>query len=671
MTVDVQLARDQFVSTQSAFTLEWLVTNGLGGFASGTIAQANTRRYHGLLVAALKPPGCRVLTLSKLGVALEYRGRRYELDSNEFADGTLAPRGFERLCHFGLEHGLPLWRYALEDALLEQRIWMLHERNVTCIEFAMVRAAERVQLELLPLCTYRDYHSHTRGGWSLEVAAEPDACRILAFAGAVPYRLSLAGGRFTYDPDWYWRFHHRLEAERRLDADEDLFRPGRFRLALDPGAKAMFVVSAEARPATGLGDSHREELRRRRTLPVGEPELPRWVHRLQLAAEAFLVQRVSDAGEPGRTIIAGYPWFGDWGRDTMIALPGLTLATGKASVAAEILRTFARYIDQGMLPNRFPDRGEPAEYNTVDAALWYLHALACYVDETNDVVLLRELFPALKEIMEWYERGTRFGIGADSSDGLLFAGMPGTQLTWMDAKVDEWVVTPRIGKPVEINALWHFALTQMTHWSELVGERQAAEKYRHSADAVARVFRDRFWYAEGGHLFDVIDTPEGGFDASLRPNQIFAVSLGRNLLTSPQARAVVDSCAHELFTPVGLRSLSQADARYAARYEGNPQTRDRAYHQGTVWSWLLGPFALAHYRAYGNPEHALELLAGIGPHLDQACLGSVSEIFDGSPPHHPRGCIAQAWSVGEVLRAWRALSRARITAPREASDAGP
>ena len=543
---------------------------------------------------------------------------------------------------------------------------MPHGRNVTCVEFSLVRAAEPMRLELLPLCTYRDYHAHSRGGWSLDVAAEPDACRILAFPGATPYRLSLAGGQFTYDPDWYWRFHHRLEAERGLDADEDLFRPGRFRLALDPGAKAVFVVAVEPNPTSGVDDSHRGELRRRRALLARRP-LPRWVQRLQLAADTFLVQRVSHAGEPGRTVIAGYPWFGDWGRDTMIALPGLTLATGRASVAAEILRTFARYIDQGMLPNRFPDRGEPAEYNSVDAALWYFHALACYLDETSDMAMLRELFPALEEIIDWYERGTRFGIGVDSSDGLLLAGVPGTQLTWMDAMVGERVVTPRIGKPVEINALWHYALSQMTHWSTAAGEPQSAAKYTHAANAVAHAFRDRFWYAEGGYLFDVIDTPDGAADASLRPNQIFAVSLGTNLLTADQAQAVVESCAHELFTPVGLRSLAPGDVRYAACYDGNQEARDSAYHQGTVWSWLLGPFALAHHHAFGDAQRAIELLAGIGPHLDETCLGSISEIFDGSPPHSPRGCIAQAWSVAEVLRAWHTLSRTGITRVAEGS----
>jgi predicted glycogen debranching enzyme len=347
----------------------------------------------------------------------------------------------------------------------------------------------------------------------------------------------------------------------------------------------------------------------------------------------------------------------------MIALPGLTLATGRASVAAEILRTFARHIDRGMLPNRFPDQGEPAEYNSVDAALWYFHALACYLDETDDIDLLRELFPALKEIIDWHERGTRFGIRVDPVDGLLRAGLPGASLTWMDAKVGDWVVTPRIGKPVEINALWHFALIQMTHWSRAVGEPQTAGRYGQAAEAAARAFRERFWNEEGRYLFDVIDTPEGGgVDPSLRPNQIFAVSLDSNLLTSTQARAVVESCARELFTPVGLRSLASGDARYVARYEGSPQARDGAYHQGTVWSWLLGPFALAHYRVFESAERALELLSGIAAHLDELCLGSVSEIFDGASPHHPRGCFAQAWSVGEVLRAWHALSRARASA---------
>jgi len=669
VSVDVRLTRGQFASAQSSLTLEWLLTNGLGGFASGTVAQVNTRRYHGLLVAALHPPGGRVLMLSKLAVTLEYRGRRIELDSNEFSDKTLSPRGFEHLHDFTLECGLPVWRYASEDALLEQRIWMPQGRNVTCVQFSLVYAAHGATLELLPLCAYRDYHSHARGGGSVEVVAAPDACQILAFAGATPYRLSLPGGQFLHDFDWYWHFHHRLEAERGLDADEDLFRPGRFRLSLDPGAKAVFIVSADTLPTGALTDSHRGELRRRRALLSQASPSPHWIHRLRLAADAFLVRRAAAAG-PGHTIIAGYHWFGDWGRDTMIALPGLTLATGRASLAAEILRTFARYVDRGMLPNRFPDEGERAEYNSVDAALWYFHAIACYLEETGDTGLLRELFPALKDIIHWYENGTRFGIGVDPSDGMLRAGVSGAQLTWMDAKVGDWVVTPRIGKPVEVNALWHFALTRMAHWSEAVGERQGADHYARAAEAVASVFGARFWHAEKGYLCDVIDTPEGTVDASLRPNQLFAVSLGTQLLPPAQARAVVEACARELMTPVGLRSLAANDARYASRYRGDSQTRDAAYHQGTVWAWLLGPFALAHYRAFGDVERALEFLCGLAPQLDTTCLGFVGEIFDGSPPHDPRGCVAQAWSVGEVLRAWHQLARARGSAQRRPPGSG-
>jgi predicted glycogen debranching enzyme len=398
------------------------------------------------------------------------------------------------------------------------------------------------------------------------------------------------------------------------------------------------------------------------------------VRRLTLAADQFIVRRSgSDRAPAGTTVTAGYPWFSDWGRDTMIALPGLALATGRTKDAAAILRTFAKHVSDGMLPNRFPDGGETPEYNTVDATLWYFHAIAAYLEVSGDQTLLRDLYPVVRDIVDWHRRGTRYGIRVDPQDGLLFAGEPGVQLTWMDAKSGDWVVTPRIGKPVEVNALWHYALAQLAVWARTLKDGRAAAGYAAAAGRVAASFTQRYWYRAGGYLYDVIDGPGDLIDGdgrradpSLRPNQIFAVSLGTNLLEAERARAVVDVCGRELLTPVGLRSLAPSDPRYASRYVGDPQQRDAVYHQGTVWTWLLGPYALAHHKVYGDTVHALALLEGLAPHLDEACIGSISEIMDGDPPHAPRGCFAQAWSVAETLRAYHSLrpQRARSAVTR-------
>jgi predicted glycogen debranching enzyme len=611
--------------------------------------------------------------VAKVEVLARYKAQQYELGCNEFADGTIAPRGFELLSSFDDDDGVPVWTYACADALLEQRVWMAHGRNTTYVTFKLREAGEALDLELRPLCTYRDYHAHARGGWTLEVANEERGCRVTAFSGARPYRVLIDRGDFHSEPDWYWNFRHRAEAERGLDAEEDLFRPGTFRARLQPGEQVTLIATAEPEfeaPSVALD---RDQKRRRALLRATPAGSPRWIQRLTLAADQFIVSRASRSGEvQGTTVIAGYPWFSDWGRDTMIALPGLALATGRHAEAAAILRTFAGHVSQGMLPNRFPDGGENAEYNTVDATLWFFHAVSAYLAATEDRALLREVYPTLCDIIAWHRRGTRYGIHVDPRDGLLYAGEPGVQLTWMDAKVGDWVVTPRIGKAVEINALWHYALSRLASWAKVLKDRPAAADYHTAAEQVAACFADTFWYPAGGYLYDVVDSPEGAMeqgrrvDTSLRPNQIFAVSLGSDLLDSARARAVVDICARELLTPVGLRSLAPGDPHYAARYIGDPRARDGAYHQGTVWSWLLCNFALAHHRVYGNADHALALLAGLASHLDEACIGSISEIMDGNPPHHPRGCFAQAWSVSETLRAFHALTaeRARMKATR-------
>jgi predicted glycogen debranching enzyme len=665
------LPRSDFVDLESALAREWLVTNGLGSFACGTVAQANTRRYHGLLVAALAPPAERTLMVAKLDATANYRECPYALACNEYADGTIAPQGFGFLCAFHLEDGIPVWTYALADARLEERIWMAHGRNTTYVSFTLRHATAALDLSLLPLCTYRDYHAHTQGGWELNVAAEARGCRISASASAHAYRLLIDRGRFLAGADWYWHFRHRVEAARGLDALEDLFRPGTFHARLAPNETVTWIATAESEAPTPAQPALAEEMSRRQALVTNvNASAPTWIRELTLAADQFVVTRAAaDSTAPGTSIIAGYPWFGDWGRDTMIALPGLTLATQRHAEAAAILRTFAAFASDGMLPNRLPERGEAPEYNTVDATLWYFHAVNAYLEASGDQELLRELFPVLLDSVEWHRRGTRFGIKVDPEDGLLRAGEPGVQLTWMDAKVGNRVVTPRIGKPVEVNALWHFALASMARWAQTLREQQLAKQFERAAAQVARNFARAFWCEARAYLYDVVEAEQGALDArgrfvdaSLRPNQIFAVSLGTKLLDARRARAVVDVCARELLTPVGLRTLAASDAQYVGVYQGGPDERAAAYHQGTVWAWLLGPFALAHHRVYQDASHALSLLAGLAPHLGEGCLGSIGEIFDGNAPHTPRGCFAQAWSVAQTLSAWHALTR-RAAAP--------
>ena len=665
----IALGRADCGRFESAVEKEWLVTNGLGGFGAGTVSGANTRRYHGLLVAALRPPLERTVLVAKIDAVAEYNDKPYPLFVNEFADGTIDPHGYRHLETFHLEGLIPVWVYALADARLEQRVWMAYGHNITYITYTLTRTANPLSLRLTPLCTYRDYHSHRHGDWHLAYDPVTGGFEVKAFDGARPYRVVADRGEFCPTGDWYFNFKHRLESYRRLDDTEDLFAPGHFNVILNPGETLTVVCSAEiAETQVGLEALQQERQRQAALLADTSVDEPAWISHLALAADQFIVQRAhgdespSSGTEEMKTVIAGYPWFGDWGRDTMIALPGLTLSTKRPEVAASILRTFAGHVSQGMLPNRFPDTGEPPEYNTVDATLWYFHAIHQHLLHTGDITLARELYPTLADIIDWHRRGTRYNIHVDPTDGLLFAGEPGVQLTWMDAKVGNWVVTPRIGKPVEVNALWHNALRVMADLSERLRKLKAAKQYREQADLMANIFRKRFWFEAGRYLYDVIDGPEGApgpngkrYDRSIRPNQIFAVSLPFSLLSDTQAQAVVDICARHLLTSHGLRSLADEDPAYTGHYGGGSLQRDGAYHQDTVWGWILGPFVAAHYRVYGDVTLAQSFLSGLEYHLSDACLGSISEIFDGDPPHTARGCFAQGWSVSEVLRAWREL----------------
>jgi predicted glycogen debranching enzyme len=633
------------------------MTNGIGGYACGTVALANTRRYHGFLMASLKPPVQRTLLVAKMDLSVEYQGRKTDLSANEFADGTISPQGFVHLESFALLDGIPTWRYAVADALVEQQIFMAQGLNTSYLRLELIRSSAPLRVMLKPFVTYRDYHGLTPGAKDFQVDADARGCRIQAFAGAKAYRLSLNDGTFAAAPEWYWNFWHREEAQRGMDAAEDLFFPGTFSATLSLKLPIFFIASAE--PATpAAGADVLEAIRgASKALSTALPKnAPAWIRTLAHASDQFIVRRGA-AGTASLSIIAGYPWFADWGRDTMISLPGLATALGRYDVAANILKTYAQFVDRGMLPNRFPDSGEAPEYNTVDATLWMFHALDDYLQARRDPELLGELFPILVGIIHAHVHGTRYGIHVDAKDGLLFAGESGTQLTWMDAKHGDQVFTPRAGKAVEINALWLNALDVMVRLAGRV--RELSEK-RFCEQILARASANfgRFWNEERACLYDVIDV-EGtdARDDRVRPNQILAISLPYCALPAAQMRAVVERCGRELLTSYGLRSLSPSGPGYAGHYAGNPYQRDAAYHMGTAWSWLLGPFARAHFRAFGDARLAQSLLEPIAEHVNSACMGTVSEIFDGDAPHTARGCFAQAWSVAEILRAWIYLER--------------
>ncbi|MCA9948635.1 MAG: glycogen debranching enzyme family protein [Anaerolineales bacterium] len=643
---------------------EWLVTNGIGGFASGTIANMLTRRYHGLLMAALQPPLGRTLLLAKLDETAEYdgiyprSGHYYPLFVNRWSNDIeiVEPNGNDHINRFHLEGTTPVWTFACGNALLEKRIWMQPGANSTYIQYQLTRATGPMLLQAKAFANYRDYHQTTMiNNWQPEIYPVERGIRLRMFDGAVPFYLFSDRAELEPQFEWYEDFLLAQEEYRgQNDIADDHIYAAHMRVVLQPGESVTLLATTE-RDANL--DGHAAYAERQayeaqllaRVKSLHAVALTKPLKQLVLAADQFIVKRPTATDTNGRSIIAGYPWFGDWGRDTMIALPGLTLSTGRPEVAATVLRTFAQFVDQGMLPNRFPDQGEVPEYNTVDATLWYFEAIRQYYDATSDNELVRELYPILADIIAWHIKGTRYNIHMDN-DGLIYAGEEGVQLTWMDAKVDGWVVTPRIGKPVEVNALWYNALCIMVDFATQFGFD--TDPYLELVEKV-QVGYGRYWNAEMGYCFDVLDCPDDDDDLSLRPNQIFAVSLQYSPLTPEQQRSVVDACSRLLVTAHGLRSLSPQDSAYIGHYGGDQLTRDEAYHQGTVWSWLIGPFVRAHLRVYGDLKQARTYLTPLIQHLTDHGVGSISEIFDGDPPFTPRGCTAQAWSVAEVLRAWQ------------------
>lgn len=640
---DQNICRD-FAGSSSR---EWLETNGIGGFASGTIAGANTRRYHGLLTAALRPPLGRMTMLAKLEETLEIDGEGFDLSSNQFP-GVVSPTGYQLLNEFRLDP-FPVWVYDVGGVILEKRVFMVHRSNSTVLRWRIADSgARQVRLIAKPLVSFVDYHS---------LRKESDLVRFVHSVSNGEIVLSplesedslrfLHNGFEVVDTGyWYRNFEYLIEQERGFDFTEDLFQPFEIRFDLAEGPAAALVT-------TDLGTVfdpeafEAAEIKRRRSLIRKSRVRTEFGKQLVLAADQFIVSRGS-----GHTVIAGYPWFSDWGRDTMIALPGLALATGRHEIAKNILLEFSNHISEGMLPNRFPDAGEEAEYNTVDATLWYFEAVRAFVEKTRNLKFVRKhLYEKLADILVWHLQGTRYHIHVDT-DGLLFAGTPDVQLTWMDAKIGAHVITPRTGKAVEIQALWYNALLTMAGLASEFGDTKDEARYRAMADLCKLSFNGAFWNESQECLYDVVEN--GSRDASVRPNQILAVSLKHSMLESERAAKVLECVEDRLLTPVGLRSLASDDQSYCPIYRGSPHDRDSAYHQGTVWAWLIGPFVDAYRTVHGDTpatrEHIKALLSGFEKHLSEAGIGQISEIFDGDAPHLPRGCFAQAWSVAEVLR---------------------
>jgi predicted glycogen debranching enzyme len=645
---------------------EWLVTNGIGGYASASVAGLSTRKYHGLLVAALPNPLGRTVMLHHLAESVSVAGSPAVPLTGEESGGRRSAWPFiEHLRDFRLEAGLPVWHYEIAGCVLERRVLMPHRQNTTVVLWQLLHGDAPVTLQLRPAVHFR-HHEHDvslplQPGYRIEIGAQLH--EVSCTGGPAALRLWLSpGADFSHQEQQLARLRYRVDEDRGFSAEGGLWLPGVFTLPLRRGETAALVASTEA-PETMLALSPHEAIaaeheRRSRLLRMAPPQAREGVNaELVLAADQFLVTppgrrrdaaRAAAEGDEVRSVIAGYHWFTDWGRDTMISLEGLTLATGRTREAASILLTFSHYVRDGLVPNMFPDGSNEGLYHTADATLWFFHAVDRYLAATDDIVLLERLMPTLVDIAQHHLRGTRFGIGVDPADALMRQGAEGYQLTWMDAKCDGWVVTPRQGKAVEINALWHNAMCVLEACARRLGDARAADAWLDEAARMRASFNRRFWWDEGGHLLDLVDGPDGD-SRECRPNQLMAISLPHPVLDPARWGSVLRVVEERLVTPMGLRTLAPGSAHYAPRYFGNLRQRDAAYHQGTVWAWLIGPWIDAWQKQHPG-ESTRRWLQPLLTHLDDFGIGSIAEIFDAEPPYHPRGCIAQAWSVAEVLR---------------------
>jgi len=645
----IEFGSDLLTDFEAVSQREWLETNGIGGYAASSLCGANQRRYHGLLVASTRPPLGRMVLLSKFEEAVTIDGATFEISCNQYP-GVIAPKGYQFLKHFEL-NPFPVWTFEIDGIEIKRSVFMIHGENTTVCRWSVdkrsIPARPDYKLELKPLLAFRDHHHlrHEDAVFDKDYAVSPNLVSVSPLSQMPILYFSHNATDITSQGYWYRNFEYGLEKERGFDYHEDLFQP--FSMTFDLRHEALVIVSTEPKEIKSVDDLEKSELSRRGFLVGHAGAKDDLTSQLLLASDQFIVSR----GD-GKTVIAGYPWFSDWGRDTMIALNGLTISANRPDIARSILGEFSMHISYGMLPNRFPDLGETPEYNTVDATLWFFEAIRAYAEKTGDLAFVRdELYEKLVNIIEWHIHGTRYGIHVDT-DGLLFAGEIGTQLTWMDAKVGDRVITPRMGKPVEIQALWYNALRIMESFAKNFGDGNGVKLYSPMADMANSSFNGQFWNEDEECLFDVVNGDTK--DASVRPNQILAVSLPHTMLPVDRAGKVVEKVEAELLTPVGLRSLSPKDPAYCPIYIGAPQVRDAAYHQGTVWAWLIGPFVDAYRRVHRDSsdtnKRMEQLIDGFSAALVQAGVGQVSEIFDGDAPHHPRGCPAQAWSVAELLR---------------------
>jgi predicted glycogen debranching enzyme len=648
----INFGREVCGNLEAGLEREWLETNGIGGFACSTVPGINTRRYHGLLTASLHPPVARYVLLSKVEETVFLNGARFDLSANLYP-GTVHPDGHLYLQSFRLDP-FPIFTWEIGGIQIEKRVFMVHGENTVVIEYALPGAGD-CTLEVRPLIAFRDYHSttHANSGLNGDLAFSEGSVSVEPYEGLPRLYFGHNARWVGREGSWYYNFDYPRERERGLDATEDLFQPLVLQFDLGEGRNAVVIAATQSRDARMAEILREREIARRWALREAAATDDPLVKDLTAAADQFIVTRHAEGtARKLHSVIAGYPWFADWGRDTMIALPGLTLTTKRFSIARDILLAFAGATDRGMCPNRFPDFGEAPEYNTVDASLWFFEAVRKYVEYTDDYAFVKKnLYGTLKSIIDWHLVGTRYGIRS-GPDGLISAGGPDTQLTWMDAKVGDFVATPRNGKPVEIQALWYNALRFTESLAQLFEDAEEETLLSGVAARTRESFNAAFWNEAEGCLYDLAATGGAPPDASVRPNQVIALSLGYTMVPPDRARYILDAVERELLTSVGLRTLSPRDSHYIGRYRGGPVERDSAYHQGTVWPWLLGPFITAYVRTHGSAgrERAGSWLEAFRD-LTTAGLGTIGEIFDGDAPHFPRGCFAQAWSVAELLRA--------------------
>ncbi len=643
------ISKDLCRNLDHALSLEWLETNGLGGFSSGTVSSANTRRYHALLLTASQAGGNRYVLVNQVEEWLQIDGEAFSLTTNLYP-GSVHPQGYRHCVSFS-STPWPTWIFTYQGTTCRREIIRIHGHDLAIVRWILVESpSPALTLRVRPMLTGRDYHALHHENEQLSTAFTSSSRKVTWQPyESVPPVHGFHTGTYRHAPDWYRQVQFPLEKERGLDCEEDWWSPGEFTFELTPAKKHALALTSAAVESLEIRGLISGERARRMRLRKAAPATDRLAEAFRRAAENFLVRR-----ETRQTVIAGYPWFTDWGRDTFISLPGLCLVTGRYETAWQIIESFSGHVSEGMVPNRFPDVGQDPDYNAIDASLWFIYAIDRYLAYSHDLSRVQSVaWPVIKEILDGYRGGTRYGIHMDS-DGLIAGGTPGVQLTWMDAKSGDWIVTPRHGKPVEVQALWIRALDVGDRLATLFHDVSFAEGCRAERARAVESFRRKFWHEKGGYLYDTIDGPVGN-DTSIRPNQIYAISLCDDLLTQNQAQQVLQIVTDQLLTPVGLRTLSPHDARYRPRYEGGPMERDGAYHQGTVWPFLLGPFITSRMKTFGSlPENkrvARSFLRGLEGHLQEICIGQISEIFDGDPPHHPRGCPAQAWSIAEPLRA--------------------